>query len=232
MVAMLSTSLTACGGDDDDNDNATLSDQILYAGDSVKIKSNATVDNRFVAYVSNNGYLHGFHVGETTASANGKSAKITVRGRYNAFDVQTDWGASSELVKANQKNGTLRTENTSDGVHMLIYQNVGTANILAYGFRNNKLYIAIASSSPSDEDEIINYLKERYIFMPEEVASYTFAGIDGLDRQHASTLAIVKLDSDYKYDYMLQTIFVSIDDADSQSSVKAFGSKVGKMMKR
>lgn len=233
LVVMLLTAFVfvACSSDDDEN-SGSLTDQVMYSGDSVRINSNATVANRFVAYVSKDGYLHGFHVGETTVYLNGGSANVTVRGRYNAFDVQTDWGVTPEQVKANQKGGTLRSDDTSNGIRMLIYENVGTANLLTYGFKNNQLYIAMALSNPKDQEEIINYLSERYIFFPEEIESYTYAGIDAIDREYAKTVAYLKLDTDFKYDYMLQSTFISIDAVSSSTSnARAFTRSVNKIMR-
>jgi hypothetical protein len=54
----------ACSSDDD-NDSFSLAYQALYVGDSIRIGFDATVANRFTAYVAKDGYLHGFHVGET-----------------------------------------------------------------------------------------------------------------------------------------------------------------------
>lgn len=230
MMLLTAFVFAACSSDDDDN-AAGLTDQMMYAGDSVRISSNATVANRFVAYVSKNGYLHGFHVGQTTVSLNGESANVTVRGRYNAFDVQTDWGLTPEQVKANQKGGTLRSDDTINGTRMLIYENVGTANVLTYGFKNNRLYIAMALSNPKDEEEILNYLTERYIFLPEEVESYTWAGVDALDEEYAKTIAYLKLDTDLKYDYMLQSTFMSIDAISSTKNAKVFTRSINKIMK-
>ena len=221
---------SACSSDDDES--TSLSDQTMYVEDSVKVGSNVTIENAFVAYVSRNGYLHAYHVGETTYSQNGSTAKIVVRGRSKALDIITDWGISpSELKSKFNKTPVLDTEN-NDGTYIVAYEGVECANMLAYGFKNNKLYYALALSSPSDESEILDYLTERYVFSPEQVASYTYGGVDGFDDAHAKTYVLVKLDTSYKYDLMLQTSIMSkqYGSQTSSSSSKAIASQIKKCL--
>lgn len=104
---------------------------------------------------------------------------------------------------------------------MIVYKNVGVANLLAYSFDNNKLVSAMAFSNPSDMDELLNYLKERYLFLPEEVDSYTYLGVDALDEEFSKTVAMLKLDSSVGMDYMLQTMFISTDYLSKHSSSSA-----------
>lgn len=219
MMLLVSMTFVACSSDDD-NDSFSLSDQALYVGDSVRIGSDATVANRFTAYVTKDGYLHGFHVGETTVTYKGQTAKVTVRGHYNSINVQTDWTLTPEQLKAKQ-GGTPDRDETNNGIRMIVYKNVGVANLLAYSFDNNKLVSAMAFSNPSDMDELLNYLKERYLFLPEEVDSYTYLGVDALDKEFSKTVAILKLDSSVGMDYMLQTMFISTDYLSKHSSSSA-----------
>ncbi len=220
----------ACSGDSDDDNGFTLSDQALYVGDSVRIGSDATVTNRFVAYVAKDGYLHGFHVGETTVSYKGKTAKVTVRGHYNSINVQTDWALTPGQLMSKQ-GGTPYRDDTTNGIRMIVYRNVGVANLLAYSFDNNKLVSAMAFSNPSDMDELLNYLKERYLFLPEEVDSYTYLGVDALDKEYSKTVAMLKLDTSVGMDYMLQTMFISTEylSKHSSSSAKSLAKKVLRM---
>ena len=230
VLAVLAAVVTfsACSGSDSD-DAPSLSDQFMYAGDSVKVGTGVSVDNKFVAYVSQRGYLHAFHVGETSYSANGTTAKVVVGGRYKAFDIVTDWGISPTMLKSKVKE-TPVLEKELDGNYMVVYEKIGCANSLAYGFKDNKLYMVMALSSPSDEEEILDYLKERYIFSPEEVQAYTWGGVDGLDDTHITTFVAVKLDSDYKYDYMLQTYFISKKFAKTSEKSKIMKVRASKMM--
>lgn len=222
-------SFAACSSSDGD-DGGSLSDKFMYVGDSVKVGSGFSVDNKFVAYVSQDGYLHAFHVGETTYGNNGAKAKVTVGGRYKAFDVVTDWGISPNELKSRVHASPI-SDGEDDGVYMVVYGKVGCANTLGYAFKNNKLYMALALSSPADQEEILNYLIERYIFSPEEVDAYTWGGVDGLDEAHIKTFVALKLDSDYKYDYMLQTYFMSKELTKSNAKAKAMKMKARKMMK-
>ena len=229
MMLLVSMSFVACSSDDDDNDSVSLSDHALYVGDSVRIGSDATVANRFVASVAKDGYLHGFHVGETTASYKGQTAKVAVRGHYNSINVQTDWTLTPEQLKVKQ-GGTPDRDVTTNGVRMVVYKNVGVANLLAYSFDNNKLVSAMAFSNPSDMDELLNFLKERYLFLPEEVDSYTYFGVDALDKEYSKTAAMLKLDSSVGMDYMLQTMFMSTEYLSKHSSSNA-KSKVKKAVR-
>ena len=219
MMLLVSMTFVACSSDDD-NESFSLADQALYVGDSVRIGSEATVANRFTAYVAKDGYLHGFHVGETTVTYNGQTAKVTVRGHYNSINVQTDWTLTPEQLKAKQVGSPDRDEITN-GIRMIVYKNVGVANLLAYSFDNNRLVSAMAFSNPSDMDELLDFLKERYLFLPEEVDSYTYFGVDALDKEYSKTAAMLKLDSSVGMDYMLQTMFISTDYLSKHSNSSA-----------
>ena len=221
--------LSACSGSDSD-DEPSLSNQFMYAGDSVKVGTGVSVDNKFVAYVSQKGYLHAFHVGETSYSINGAEAKVVVGGRFKAFDIVTDWGISPAMLKSKVKE-TPVLEKEVDGNYMVVYEKIGCANSLAYGFKDNKLYIVMALSSPSDEDEILDYLKERYIFSPKEVQAYTWGGVDGLDDAHITTFVAVKLDTNFKYDYMLQTYFMSKNLTKSSAKSKFIKAQTSKLIR-
>lgn len=215
MMLLAVAIFAACSSDDDGN--ITLNDQTIYAGDSVKLTSSATTDNKFIAYISKSGYLHGYHVGETNVSIKGETAKVTVRGHYNAFKVQTDWGLSPEQVKANQGK-TVDRDFMSDGKRFISYQNVGIANTLAYVFENNKLKYAMAFSNPKDMDELVKFLKERYLILPEEVDSYTYVMVDAFDPADSKTWVLISLNTNYKTDYMLQTMFTSTADTKSSTN--------------
>lgn len=221
-LSMIATvfAFAGCSSSDDD-DNSGFSDKFMFVGDSAKVGTQVTVDNRFVGYVSKNGYLHAFHVGETTYGTNGNKATLKVEGQYNAFNnVVTDWGISPATLKSKISATPTIDEAANDGTYMVAYKNQGCANIISYGFKNNKLYIVMALSNPSDEDEILNYLKERYVFLPEEVQSYTWGGADALDEDKIKTLVLLKLDSSFKLDYMLQTYFESKELSSNSSSSK------------
>lgn len=228
-MAFFATVVTfsACSGSDDDNPTPPTANLSIYVDDSVKVGTGASVDNKFVAY-SSKGYLYGFHVGETTYTVNGSTAKVVVKGKYNALDVVTDWGISPAQLKAKVK-AKPETEQTLDnGDYMIAYQKIGRANLLGYIFKNNKLVFVGANSSPTYQEEIVNYLKERYIFSPEQIDDHTFAGVDGLDEAHIKTYVTVGIETDNKYDYMLQTCFMSTELIKPES--KQLKAQMSKMM--
>lgn len=214
----------SCSSSNDDDD-FTLSDQVIYAGDSIRFSPNATVANEFTAYISKSGYLHGFHVGETTVTLNGHTANITVRGRYNAFKVQTDWTLSPEQLMSKQ-GGTPERDVTTNGTRMIVYKNVGIANLLAYSFKNGKLTSAMAFSNPSDTQELLNFLNERYLILPEEVDSYTYLFVDAFKEADSKTLVMISLDTSVRTDYMLQTLFASTATLKNTNNIKTAASCV------
>lgn len=227
LVSLPALNLTSCSSDDDDDD--VLKAQTLYAGDSVKWKKGATSANDFVAYVSKTGYLHAYHVGVTTVVYKGNVATITVNGRYNALNVQTDWSLTPDQLKKKQ-GGTPVQDFTQNGNRAIIYENVSKANRLMYIFSNNKLVGARAYSSISDMTAITNYLKERYIFSTRQNNDYTYAGVDALELSKVKTGVTVGLDADYKVDYRLQTTFFSYAYFSSSSNVRAAARKMEKLM--
>lgn len=223
-VMLLATvCFVSCSSSNDDG--FTLSDQVIYAGDSIKFSPNATVTNNFTAYISKSGYLHGFHVGETTVTLNGHTANVTVRGRYNAFKVQTDWTLSPDQLMAKQ-GGTPDRDVTNNGTRMIIYKNVGIANYLAYSFKNGKLTSAMAFSNPNDTQELLNFLNERYLILPEEVDSYTYLFVDAFKEADSKTLVMISLDTSVKTDYMLQTLFASTAAIKNTNNIKTAASCV------
>lgn len=230
LFSLPALNLTSCSSDDDDDD--VLKAQTLYAGDSVKWKKGATSANDFVAYVSKGGYIHAYHVGTTTVAYKGDVATVTVYGRYNALNVQTDWGLTPELLKKRQ-GGTPVQDYTKNGNRAIIYQNVGKANLLMYIFSNNKLVSATVYSSRYDEDAITNYLSERYVFSTQQYEDDTFIGflgMDALEKSKIKTAVLYGLDSDYKLDYMLQTMFMSYAYLSKSSNVRAEVRNLAKQM--
>lgn len=216
---VLIAALSSCSGNDDDDENFDMpSEKTIYVGDSIKLSKAAKSYDNFVALVHDNGYIVGFHVGQTTIQYKGKMMTLNVRGRYNLYDVITEWGINSNELLQKQKVGKKIIDTKSNGVHLIGYEKVGVANMLGYAFdENDKLIYVQAMSNPTYEKSILNFLFERYMFYPEEVASYTWAGINSLEYDKATTLSLVSLDSKYKIDYMFVTQYISIEYAKSRS---------------
>lgn len=90
----------------------------------------------------------------------------------------------------------------------------------------------MAFSSASDMEELLNFLKERYLFIPEEVDKYTYVGMDAIKRADSKTTVMLQLDTDAKTDYMLQTLFISTDYMNSSSKTKTAFAKAMKMIRK
>ncbi|MBR6926835.1 MAG: hypothetical protein IKH52_06490 [Bacteroidaceae bacterium] len=199
VVVLLSMSssivLTSCGDDDDGETSVSTKDLTLYVGSKTNISGAKSIvpDNKFIALVDNNLEIEGWHVGSTSLLVNGnKKINLTVRGRYHFYDDPvTDWGTSMSNVKSKQKQGTLSNE-TQD---VLVYKNVGSAELLGYTFEKGKLKAALAQVKTSYTTSLIDYLNERYLILPEEVATYTYMGADGLDKTTMKTLVMIEVQS-------------------------------------
>lgn len=197
LISMFSSlALTSCGDDDDDvGTQISLKDLTLWVGSKTNIAGAKSIipDNKFIALVNDNLQIEGWHVGNTSLLVNGnKRVKLTVRGRYHFYDDPiTDWNASLNTIKSKQKQGSL-TKETSES---LIYKNVGSAEQLGYVFKGGKLYGIVAQVKTSYTSSLMDYINERYLILPEEVATYTYMGADGLDKAHMKTLVMIEIAS-------------------------------------
>lgn len=195
MMAVLSYGMTACGGDDSNDDGGIDTTPIsLSAGKDKSIQGADTISssNRFVAYGSKN-VVHGWHVGEATLMVNGKkSIPISVLPNYYLYnDPVTEWGCSMDYVKKNQKQGTINSKSTSE---LLAYDNAGGATLLAYQFKDGKLAAIMALVSTNHSSALSNYLAERYLMIPYyEGDKEYFIGMDGLDIETAKTAVMLDL---------------------------------------
>ncbi len=191
------TSFVACSGDDDDSAAISSTPITVYAQDSVKIAGarNLTSNNRFVA-LTDGGTVKGFHVGETIVSEGPTTINVTVRGRYHTYDDPVlEWGCSKANVKRKQTQGILSTEKAITGSNLMdyaiAYKNAGSATGLIYAFKNERLVCVLAYVDYTYMNSFTKYLAERYLFLPEEVASYTYMGINGLTKETCTTIVTV-----------------------------------------
>lgn len=218
LVAFVAT-LSSCSSDDDSN-STSLSDQMIYVGDSTNVGVAAKSANTFVADVSGQGYLTGNHVGETTISYKGNTANVSVRGHYHTLDgVITEWGLTPEEVKSKQANGKLEKTMTLDnGQYGMLYTGVGAANGVIYGFNNNKLFMAVAMSRITDSYDITKYVLERFVVLPEKQENGSYYGINAYDPDLASTIVTISSKLDNKAAYQFVVTFISKDFSGSTSS--------------
>lgn len=199
MVIMLGLGVTSCSSDDDDSDGVSTSPITIDAGDKTVIQGAKTISSldEFVAYVNKDLSVEGYHVGETTLTVNGKkNIKITVTPKYNLYDGPIlKWGCDQSYVKSNQKQGTLSSKSTSDG---LFYTNVGIADaIFMYQFDSGKLKSVGAVLSTNYTSAYAKFLTERYLMLPYEKDNDTyFIGIDALEVEKAKSYVVLSV-----YDY-------------------------------
>lgn len=192
-MTIVCISLFSCSSssEEDSIDTTPIS---LYAGSDKVIEGADTISslNKFVAYGSKN-KLHGWHVGETTVTVNGKkNIQVTIAPKYNLYaDPICEWGCSMDHVKKNQKQGTLNSKSTDE---ILAFDNAGGASILAYYFKNGALTASMAIVSSNHTSVLADYLLERFLLLPYYSGKDTyFAGIDGLDENHAKTIVLMEL---------------------------------------
>lgn len=195
MVIVFSFGLTACGSDDDKDDDIDTTPITLYTGDKTFVKgaTNIESENRFVALINSDNSVEGYHVGDTYLRVNGKSRiKVTVKGKFKTYDNPiTEWGCSQSHVKSLQSQGTISSK--SDGKY-LIYENVGHADILAYSFENGKLESIVTMVSTIYTSEYASYMSERFFMIPYENDNDTyFIGVDALEVESANTLAMLQV---------------------------------------
>ena len=193
LMTVVCISLFSCSSSSED-DGIDTTPITLYAGSDKVIEGADTIStlNRFVAYGSKN-KVHGWHVGETTVTVNGKkNIQVTIAPKYSLYaDPICEWGCSMDKVKSNQKQGTLNPKSTDE---ILAYNDAGGASLLAYGFKNGALSSVMAIVSSNHTSVLADYLSERYLILPYYKGKDTyFAGIDGLDENHAKTMVLMEL---------------------------------------
>ena len=218
MMAVLSYGMTACGGDDGNDDGGIDTTPIsLSAGKDKTIQGADTniSSNRFVAYGSKN-VVHGWHVGEATLMVNGKkSIPISVLPNYYLYnDPVTEWGCSMDYVKKNQKQGTLNTKNTDAS---LVYENAGAASFLVYNFENSKLKSIGAIVSTNHTSQFASFLAERYLMLPYYQGEDTyFIGADGMELKDAKSVVVLQV---YSSKYLIALYLPANDYVTSTRSI-------------
>ena len=213
-IVLPSMSLVSCSSDDD-KDSINTSPITVYAGSKYNIEgdvNSAVSSNEFVALVEKN-QVTGNHVGETSITVNSKhKIPVTVRPKFMIMDDPvTDWGASKTTIKQKHKQGTLKQE-TSD---MVAYEKCGDADMVAYSFKNGKLAGIVVMMAMSKMNAYVDYLTERYAFLPEQYENYTFLGFDAYSLEQSTTVAALSI---YNTQYLS---CVYMPTADFKSGAKA-----------
>lgn len=192
LITLPIMSFTSCSSDDEE-EGINTSPITLYAGSTYNIEGNvssAVSSDKFVALVDKN-EVTGNHVGEAYITVNDKQKiPVTVRPKYLIMDDPiTSWGASKATIKQKQSQGRLIQE-TSE---MLAYENCGDAELLGYTFKNGKLSGIVVMMPMSKMTAYINYLKERFAFLPEQFENYTFLGFDAYTLESSTTVAALSI---------------------------------------
>ena len=193
LMTVVGLGLFSCSSSSED-DGIDTTPITMYAGSDKTIEGADTISslNKFVAYGSKN-KIHGWHVGETTVTVNGKkNIQVTIAPKYNLYeDPICEWGCSMDHVKKSQKQGSLNPKSTDE---ILAYNDAGGATLLAYFFKNGTLSSVMAIVASNHTTVIADYLSERYLILPLYQGKDTyFAGMDGLDEDHAKTMVLMQL---------------------------------------
>ena len=213
-IPLFCVSLVSCSNDDDD-DNISTSPITLYAGSTATIDgnvNNAISSDEFVATVEKN-TVTGVHVGEAYVTVNSKNKiPVTVQPKYRIMDDPiTEWGASKSTIKQKQTQGKILKE-TED---ILAYENCGDAEMVGYSFKSGKLAGIVVMMPMSKMSAYINYLKERFAFIPEQFENYTFLGFDAYTLEKSKTVAALSI---YNTDY-LSCVYMPTADYKKSSKV-------------
>lgn len=196
IVVVFCGTTTSCSSSDDDNDGIDTSPISIYAGDTKTIMGAETItsQNEFVAYVTKDLSVRGYHVGETTLTVNEKkNIRITVNPKSTLYDDPVlKWGCDQSYVKNNQKQGTLSSKSDNE---KLLYENVGkTGAYILYTFENGKMKSVGAVVSTAYTSEYATYLGERYFMLPYETQKDTyFIGIDAMSIEKAKSYVVLQV---------------------------------------
>lgn len=197
----LAISFQSCSKDDEVEKTKTL-----YVGDTMKIENGATTENEFVAYISD-GNLIASHVGKTKVNNNGTVFELEVLGRHS-MDIQLNWDLTPDQIKENQKKGILKSDAVEWDARFIVYAESGYANLLTYAFEDDKLKIIRFYTNISNQEEVTNYLKERYFFDKQLYNGKKFIGMDALKQSDMSSSVTLTIIPDNKPEYKLEVTFM------------------------
>ncbi len=169
MILAVTLSFISCDKDKKD-EPYTYKDITLFAGESATIQNGETLawtsSNEAIASVSN-GTVQAERVGEATISSGSNSFKVTVKGKYDLYEMPClSWGASMSTVKDFMFDYSLYNSTSTGLVYEgKNYKGAKYADYYMYLFENNQLtYPAVLVSS--DHTSILgDYLAERYIYV-------------------------------------------------------------------
>jgi len=211
ILSLMLTSLAfvSCGSDKEDEPNYT--NQTMQVGNTYTIPGKDlgwTSDNELIASVAN-GIVTAEHVGETTVRNGSKSFKVTVTPKYNTFkEPYMNFGASMSSVKSFMSGYTLNQEKSET----LLYDGRFPVMYYLYTFKNAGMYLssAIIKSSSVDTDEMVEFMKERYVFVTMDQSKYYFAFLS----PDKKMMVILQLDT-LNYQVVYEVVYAAYNSASS-----------------
>ncbi len=197
LMCVTGMSLTACGGDDNNNDAPTTltvnptSISMYYDGSqqlSAQGATSWTSENEFVAKVDQNGLVKGGHVGTTNIIAsNGTSTgrcTVTIVPKYNLYDTPIlNWGATMSQIRATETHTLAGSGSDYLGYG---YTNGSRNAVVTYTFKNGGLNGIVVILNKNDYVNLGYYLIERYLPIGSSDGMYIFA--DALLQSQTKTI--------------------------------------------
>lgn len=89
---------------------------------------------------------------------------------------------------------------------------------------NNKLVCVTSIVEYKYMDSFVNYLTERYLFFPEEIDAYTYAGLNGLTKETSTTFVTLELQGDngLAATYMPISVLSTSSKSDKRNKAKGY----------
>ena len=183
IALLLFTVFVGCSKDDDElvitsSKNVELTSKGTSQITCSDSKATYSSEDEYVATVSENGLITGFHIGETYIDVNGeKAVKVTVNPVYTSFtEPQFLFGATKDEVIS--KVGSNYASATSSVIGYV--PTSGKVKAYFYFLKDGKVSAVGMSISTAYMESITNFLLERYIPATISDEDYTALFINGL----------------------------------------------------
>lgn len=216
---LMGLTLSACGGDDDDDPKVSFSNQTMYNGDTYTITNGETAtwesSNSLIASVSGN-VVTAFCAGTATISSELGSFTVTVQTKLNSYyEPYLNWGASASSVKS-YMSGYSELSSSSDA---LIYSGKGVVDYYVYSFESSllKSSACVIPVASINAETLANFLIERYFPVSYDDDKYYFISPD---QNTAVLMQITKLNNTYCYFIVYAGLSSSKASIDKTSLVK------------
>lgn len=196
LLMVLPLAFSSCSKDDDNEKTFSISEkEITFSKDDTKqIKStedaNWSVENRFIASVSNSGLVTANHVGKTIVKAKGNNGTATcvvnVIPKYTYFqEPYLKFGATETEIKNLEKR---IFQEKRQNVLIFKGENKYVTSVF-YSFENGKMKSAGIIIPFKYIDIAPNYYGERYQYMEKKGEDIIM--INGYDKEHFDTMVML-----------------------------------------